>query len=124
MTRERVWIVVLAVTCFFAGVAGGVVFSVGRFAPEPSGPFADYHARMVRDYDLDAEQADKLGQILAAYDERLDSLKSRQLRDLDAELVEAGDRCVERICRFIVPERADEFRRGAGLQFGSSVTSQ
>ena len=124
MSRERVWILVLAGTCFFAGVAGGIVFSLRQFAPEPSGPFADYHESMVRTYDLDAEQADRLGEILAAYDERLENLKSRQLRDLDAELVGAGDKCVERICRFILPERAEEFRRDAVLPFRSSVSPQ
>jgi len=124
MSRERAWIVVLAITCFLAGVAGGIVFSVHRFAPPPSGPFADYHARMVREYGLDAEQSDKLGQILAAYDERLENLKSRQLRDLDSELVEAGDLCVERICRYIVPEHADEFRRQPGLPVGTPDSSQ
>ena len=39
MSSERTWILILSITCFFAGLAGGVVFAAGRFPAEEKGRF-------------------------------------------------------------------------------------
>jgi len=116
MTSERFWILVLAVTSFFAGVAGGVLFAMDRFPRDAPGPFASYRERLVDEYELSAYDESRLRQVLDAYQEEIERLKSRQLQAFDEELARAGTECNGRIATYVIPEdRKHEFRLACGI---------
>ncbi len=118
MSSERFWIVLLAGTSFLAGLAGGVLLSFSlRLSPEPEPVrFAAYEARMVGTFQLDEKRERLLHLALASYDEEVEGLKARTLRELEPELAELGRTCRERIRHYVIPvERRVEFdRRAAG----------
>ncbi len=116
MKSVRMWVGVLALTSFLAGVAGGMLFTLKRYPRHAPGPFAAYRTRLVEEYELSSFDDDRLGQILAAYTEEIERLKARQLQAFDAELVRAGRECSVRIADYVIPEdRKDEFRQACGI---------
>jgi hypothetical protein len=89
MSSERLWILVLALTAFCAGVAAGILLAL-RQAPVEERPFASYERQMIEAFDLDEERVKNLRYILRHYQEEVDTLKERNLAALDPELVEIG----------------------------------
>ena len=125
MRSERFWVLMLALTCALAGFAGGVLLSF-RLHPgtQPgAGTFAGYEARMTQAFDLDEERASLLHLALASYEEDVEALKERYLRELEPELAELGRTCRERIRDHVIPdEQRPEFDRlAAGLPAGPEI---
>jgi hypothetical protein len=120
MSSIRAWILLLAATSFLAGLAAGLWIARAR-APRDAGPFAPYATRLEQAFDLDAQRARWLRTALAQYAGELEALGSRGGGPQDAELVQAGQRCTERIREFVIPaDRRDEFDRLAGGQLHST----
>jgi len=112
MNVERMWVAILALTSFLSGSAGGVLYSLHMNPQEQPGPFAAYEERLVQTFDLDEERASWLHGILERYDEEIEELKARHVRDLEPELVALGDTCRKRIRGWVVPpDRLAEFDR-------------
>jgi len=131
MSVERMWVTILALTSFLSGSAGGFLYALHVNPQERPGPFAAYEERLVQTFDLDEERALWLHGILGRYDEEIEVLKARHVRDLDPELVALGETCRKRIRSWVVPlDRQAEFDRPAhgnapppfSTQTGSSRT--
>lgn len=124
MSSERFWIVVLALTSFLVGLAAGFLVSLRRHPLVEPSPFAAYEARLVERFELDEERTRWLRRILASYDEDLEALKARHVRDMEDEFVEVGLACRDRIRRWVIPEeRRQEFDRlAAGREIGAVGT--
>jgi hypothetical protein len=122
---ERLWVVVLSLTWLLVGAAGGMLFSLQRNPLHDAGPFSTYQARLVEAYELDEVNAGRLAEILAHYDQTIERLKARQAPEIDAELVQAGTECMDRIHDYIVPaERREEFRLLARGRFVPAASAQ
>ncbi len=114
MTSLRSWIVLLAVTSFLAGLAGGLWVAEVR-SPRESGPFASYAIRLERAFHLDRKRTHWLRTALAEYETEIEALKLRGVGPLEDELVQAGKRCNDRIREHVIPEdRRAEFDRLSG----------
>ena len=74
MSSERLWIVLLALTSFFAGLAGGLLVSIYRFPAPTTGSFSEYERRLTEEFGLTPERAQRLHQILSSYDADLEAL--------------------------------------------------
>lgn len=120
MNSERFWILVLTLTTFLAGGAGGFLLAMESVPARDSGPFASYRDRLADRYHLPADARRKLAQILEVYEEDIERLKSRQLDTLDAELVQAGSDCLDRIESYVLaplltPDELAAFRAECGM---------
>ncbi len=114
MTSIRLWIALLALTSFFAGMAGGILLAKPRGGHLETSPFAAYEARLTESFGLDEARMRWLRLALEEYDSELEALKSRGVASLEDELVQAGRRCHERIRLYVVPEASrEEFDRFA-----------
>ena len=112
MSSERTWILILSITCFFAGLAGGVVFAAGRFPAEEKGRFAQYEARMIEYFDLDEERQRHLRYILDSYGKEIERLKEHNLQELAERLQKEGRNRHNLIRDWVIPEnRRTEFDR-------------
>ena len=112
MSVERLWVTILALTSFLSGAAGGLLYSLHANPQERPGPFAAYEERMVQTFDLDEERALWLHGILGRYDDEIEELEARHVRDLEPELVALGETCRKRIRSWVVPvDRQAEFDR-------------
>lgn len=110
MRSERLWILILALTSFCAGLAGGVLLGLGRAPAAETGPFLAYETRMREAFGLDEERMRHLRYILDRYQDKIEGLKERNIAALDDELVEEGETHRELIRTWVVPEhRRQEF---------------
>jgi len=115
MSSERFWVLVLALTSFCAGLAGGVLVSSWREAERGQRPFGNYEARMIETFDLDEERVRNLRYILQEYQDEIDALKVKNLASLDDQLVKIGRDHRELIRTWVVPERhRQEYDHWAG----------
>lgn len=112
MSSERTWILILAITCFFAGLAGGVVFAAKRFPREEQSRFTQYETRMIEYFGLDDERQRHLHYILDSYDKEIERLKEHNLRKLADRLKQEGQNRHNLIRDWVIPEnRRTEFDR-------------
>lgn len=102
MRSERMWVMVLALTTFFAGLAAGVLLSFRGDRVER--PLGAYEQRMTEAFDLDEERVRNLRWILRDYQEKIDALKESNIAALDGELVKIGRNHRELIRNKVVPE--------------------
>ena len=110
MSSERLWVLILTLTSFCAGLAGGVVVSAGRIPSEELGQFAQYEARMIETFGLDEARQRDLRYILQTYEEEIDKLMDRNVQDLEPELMREGQRRHDLIREWVVPpHRRQEF---------------
>jgi len=103
MRSERLWILLLTLTAFCAGLAAGVLLSF-RQRPQESGPFPAFEARMTQAFDLEPERLRNLRYILQDYEEKIESLKDRNIDALSSELVQLGLDHRQLIRTWVVPE--------------------
>ena len=117
MNSVRLWIVLLALTSFLAGTAGGMLAGT-RLAPaSEDGPFADYAELLTGTYDLDARQVRNLHAALELYHRDLEDLKSREMARFEPELRQMGLRYRELIRRIVLdPEDQASFDRDLGTR--------
>lgn len=109
----RLWILLLVVTSFLAGGAGGVLLGLSMRPPaETPGAFADYEALLVERFDLSEERARGLRVVLDQYQRRVERLKARNDAELEPELAKLGltFRSVVRDT-VLPPDRREEFSR-------------
>ena len=104
MNSERFWVLVLAATTFFAGLAAGLLLSYRLHPAQQERPFGAYEAQMVAAFDLDEERARNLRWILDAYREKIEGLKERNIAALDSELVKIGHDSRELIKTYVIPD--------------------
>jgi hypothetical protein len=115
----RLWVSVLALTAFLAGLACGPLIMAWFFPQEraiASGPFADYERMLVREFQLEAERSEPLHAILEQYRRDLESIKDRHMADymsaMESELRDLGRACREEIRDNVLPpDRRAEFDR-------------
>ena len=100
---ERLWVAVLTLTVFCAGLAAGVLLSFRRHPLQEARPFAGYEARLTETFDLDEERVTNLRYILQDYEDQIDALKERNIDALDPELVKIGLDHRELIRTWVVP---------------------
>ncbi len=110
MSSERLWVLVLAVNVFCAGIAAGVLLTLRWHPGEERRPFQQYEARLVETFDLDQEHTRNLRYILQSYADEIEALEERSLAELDPELIKQGLRHRDLIRTWVVPEhRRQEF---------------
>lgn len=118
MTSLRLWVAILTLTAFLAGLACGP-FLVRRFV-EPvraaEGPFVEYERQLASTFELAPERVEPLRAILDQYRRDIESIKDRHLADymsaMEPELAELGRKCREQIRDRVLPEaRRAEFDR-------------
>lgn len=115
MTGLRAWIVALALLCFGAGTAAGLLLSTRLRRPLPeSGPFTAYQRDLTQAFDLSPERARLLAAVLASYQRELDAIKDRHMADymsaMEPALAERGRWYRELIRdKILPPDRRHEF---------------
>lgn len=110
MKSERLWIVILALTAFCAGLAAGVLLGLRQRPAIEPGPFAAYEARMRETFDLDDERMRHLRAILESYEDEIESLKESKIAELEDKLETEGIEHRELVRTWVVPEhRRQEF---------------
>lgn len=77
MNDTRLWVLILALVSFFAGVAGGVTFATG--AAEERGPLADYERQLLATFDLTPERTRALRTVLRVYRREIDRIEREHL---------------------------------------------
>ncbi|MFN0242667.1 MAG: hypothetical protein ACKVWV_07215 [Planctomycetota bacterium] len=95
MTNLRLWVLVLALVSFGVGLASGTWFAASLLRPTPDrGPFDDYEARLVAEFQLSPERAQLLHVVLANYHKEIEEIKDRHMAAytsaMEPELAERG----------------------------------
>ncbi len=127
MNNLRVWIAVLAVTCFAGGTAAGLVIAQ-RVNPRPvrPGPFEDYESLLAKTFDLSPERRFALSQVMGLYARDIESVRERYLSQagsaMQKELEDVGLRYADRIRNDVLP--ASQRSAFDELAKGSLYTSQ
>ena len=107
MNSVRLWILLLALTSFLAGSAGGLLAGSRLASPIPDrGAFADYSALLVESYDLPPDRARRLRAVLDLYHNDLEELKSRHIGEAEPELIRLGETCRQRIRDYVLTNDA------------------
>jgi hypothetical protein len=115
MSNVRVWIALLALTCFAAGLSSGMFLAAQRKQPELSRePFEDYRAAFVERFALEAQRAELFRDLLREYHEELEAARTgvlaRSRSELEPQLEQIGVRYAEAIRDHVLPpERRAEF---------------
>lgn len=78
MKDPRPWIALLAVVCFLAGMAAGVLATRRPAVSDDGSPFGDYAARLVEEFDLSGERAAHLRVILREYAAEIERIERAQ----------------------------------------------
>ncbi len=110
---QRLWIVILVLTSFLAGGAGGVLLGLELSPPAPvPGAFSDFEQLMVQEFDLSDERAKGLRVVLDQYQRSIDRLKARNDAALEPELAKLGLTFRGVVRDTVLPARQrDEFSR-------------
>jgi hypothetical protein len=119
VTNLRLWVSILALTAFLAGLACGPLIMAWLFPQEralSSGPFADYERMLVNTFQLETERREPLHAILDQYRRDLESIKDRHMADymsaMESELTDLGRAYREEIRDSVLPpDRRGEFDR-------------
>ncbi len=117
MNDLRVWVGVLALTTFAAGVGVGVLFTARAYRAEaPAGPFAEYEALLGERFELSSERRKLLHSVLDAYRRDLEELRGRgeaeSMKAMEPELRERGRYYRNLIQDKVLPEtQRAEFER-------------
>jgi hypothetical protein len=91
----RLWIALLALVSFGAGLAAGIWGTTLHLRPEPpAGPFDQYRDELIQTFQLSPERAKHLSKVLAAYEQEIAAIKDRLQADtmsqMEPELAERG----------------------------------
>lgn len=123
MNSERLWISLLVLVAFAAGLAGGILLRSESMPQAGQHPFGPYSERLVTEFELNAAQERDLGIALAEYGEKIDQLRDDSLSNKQLELIAAGEDCFSKIREYIIPiDRRAEFDRLLGGPPGASPT--
>lgn len=123
MSSERLWISILVLVAFAAGLAAGILIRSESESPAGQHPFGPYFERLVGEFELNAAQERDLGIALAEYGDKIDQLRDDSLSNKQLELIAAGEDCFSKIREYIIPiDRRAEFDRLLGGPLGASST--
>jgi hypothetical protein len=119
VTSLRLWVSILALTAFLAGLACGPFVSAWFFPQAraaASGPFADYERLLVQTFHLAPERREPLHAILDQYRRDNEGIKDQHMADyvtsMEPALREKGLQCREEIRDKVLPEsQRSEFDR-------------
>ncbi|MFT5286913.1 MAG: putative membrane protein [Planctomycetota bacterium] len=119
----RFWIVILVLTSFLAGGAGGVLVGLKLSPPAATpGAFADFEQLLVEHFELTGERARGLRVVLDQYQRRIENIKSRNAESLEPELAKLGLTFRGVVRDTVLPaDRRDEFTRMSSGIFPSSL---
>lgn len=129
MDRLRLWIASLALVCFLAGGAGGLLVARGsRPGGGALGPFEDYRRMFAAHFDLSPERARLMGELLRNYHKDIEDVRQRALEasmsDLEPDLNRLGLRYRDLIRNHVLPEdQRAEFDRLAAASPWPTVPS-
>jgi hypothetical protein len=111
VTSLRLWVSILALTAFLAGLACGPLVTAWLFPPAraaASGPFADYERLLVQKFSLAPERREPLHVILDQYRRDIEGIKDQHMADymtsMEPALREKGLQCREEIRDKVLPE--------------------
>ncbi len=113
MESVRLWVILLALTCFAAGLSAGMVLA--RPAQVASDePFAEYRRAFQQRFELEPERERLFGELLRNYQRDFDASRERVLAasrsQLEPELAELGLRYRQLIRDHVLPPaRREEF---------------
>jgi len=125
MGSLRLWILLLAVAAFGAGLGVGW-FASSRVQPgaeQSSGPFDGFQREFVRTFKLSPERARLFGELLANYQRDINDLEQAQLEagrtELERKLETVALTYRERIRNSVLPpdQRAEYDRLSAGIDW-------
>ena len=128
MSSTRLWILLLALTSFLAGSAGGLLAGMRLARPAPErGAFSDYAALLVERFDLERDRERRLKAVLELYHRDREELKSRHVAEAEPELIRLGETCRQLIRDYVLPPEhqavfdaeADRLSRGDPLSFAA-----
>ena len=116
MSRLRVWIGLLALVSFTAGIASGMMLSARTAPPLRWGRLADYESMLLERFDLSGERARCLRVLLQAYEREVERTHSQRFAeymalhgpDLSPKAQEYESLIREKV---LPPSRRDEFAR-------------
>lgn len=95
MTSIRAWVLILALVCFLAGLAAGLIGAeLSDDAKSPSGELGDYERAFVERFDLDPQRQRLLVGLLEHYNLEVEEIENRHTalvrREMEPELRRAG----------------------------------
>lgn len=89
MNGLRLWITILALVSFLAGVAAGLVAGeYSRKAPPDESFFGDFEREFVEHFELDAERQSHLTELLRLHRAEIEEIKHRHTAELTAQMEE------------------------------------
>jgi len=112
VTSLRLWILLLAGTCFAAGLGAGVLLGEARAAggparPEASDPSADYRRLFEATFELSQPRRELVAELLRRYDEEVEEIRQRALAqsiaEVEDELAGVGLRYRDAIRNHVLP---------------------
>ncbi len=104
MSSERLWVVILALVAFLAGLAGGVLVAPRMIRPPDPGPFANFQARLSETFELSKENRAALRSVMEEYQRRLEKIEARFVSETAEERARLGIQCVTTIRKHVLPE--------------------
>ena len=119
----RFWIIILVLTSFLAGGAGGILVGL-KLGPPPTTPgaFSDFEQLLVEHFELSDERAQGLRVVLDQYHRRIENIKARNAVSLEPELAKLGLTFRGVVRDTVLPaDRRDEFTRMSSGIFPSTL---
>jgi len=106
----RLWISILALVSFLAGVAAGLVAGeYSRKAPPDERFFGDFEREFVEHFELDAVRQSHLAELLLIHRAEIEKIKHRHTAELNAQMEEefrsAGLEYRSLVRNHLLPER-------------------
>ena len=117
MTSLRLWILVLAGTCFAAGLGAGVLMGSSRAAGRApaqgsADPSAEYRRLFEATFQLSPRRRELAGELLRRYDEEVEEIRQRALAasiaEVEDELARVGLRYRDAIRNHVLPPQERE----------------
>ena len=124
MNSTRVWIALLALVCFLAGGAAGLLSADVLLARDRQPvPFASYQDHLESRFELGPARRRGLRMVMSSYHRALEDAKARRAAAMEDELVQLGLTYRALIRNHVLPEsRRAEFDRmsAAGLPLAAA----
>lgn len=109
MNSVKLWIAALVAVSFLAGGVGGYTLATRGQRASSAQPMAPYAERLAGLFELDEQRRADLRFVLDRYEQDLDDLEARYLREqMEDDLVELGERTLERLRLYVIPPEALE----------------
>ncbi len=117
MNGVRLWIGLLALVCFLAGISSGFVLAgAARETPRSGEPFEEFRTQFAQRFELDAPRIRLFGDLLRNYQREIEDARTAMLRsrqtELDERLGQIAGAYRDHIRNHVLPpERRAEFDR-------------